>query len=444
MAILKEWKKFTLHKGALYHPHTLARELEEAIWFVVPMAHIVVAMNGCHRDTGYQGQWWTLSLLQCQFWWPGMAMQMQKAISGCKRCIWHEGAQVKAPTTSYSGHLSFGAASCGFHWHWDDNRTIPSPTHSECFGICGHFTRHVMAYMTPDQMAKSAAKFLWQAYISIFRALAKLLSDWGANFESNIISELIGIQKASTSPFHSQTNGQVEQVYQTLMWMIGKLSKELKVDWPKHLPELVHAYNSIRSAVTGYSTHYLMFGKWMHLTIDFYFPTIISTEKHQHVDHYVADLCEWLHEAFNEAQVHSSAEAEMQRWYYDHKANAISLELGNLVLANANAYKGSRNVKDWWEDEPYEDECRIAEGILSYLLKKQQTRCSSVLHQNWLFPITPIMGTLLCSGVWAEWTRCTTTIGEKPTQKVSKNEEVPQSAKCLPPSQDQTGKTPLG
>ena len=26
-----------------------------------------------------------------------MAMQMQKVISGCERCIQHEGAQVKAP-----------------------------------------------------------------------------------------------------------------------------------------------------------------------------------------------------------------------------------------------------------------------------------------------------------------------------------------------------------
>ena len=73
--ILRERKKFTLHQGALYHCHTLAGELEEALWFVVPMAHRVVAMNGCHRDVGHQGQWQTLSLLQDQFWWHGMAWQ---------------------------------------------------------------------------------------------------------------------------------------------------------------------------------------------------------------------------------------------------------------------------------------------------------------------------------------------------------------------------------
>ena len=68
MAILREWKKFLLHQGVLYHHHTTARELEEAMWFVVPMAHRVVVMNECHKDARYQGQWKTLSLLQDQFW----------------------------------------------------------------------------------------------------------------------------------------------------------------------------------------------------------------------------------------------------------------------------------------------------------------------------------------------------------------------------------------
>ena len=97
MAILREQKKFTLHQGALYDCHTPAREPEEAMQFVVPLAHRVVAMNRCHRDAGHQGQWQTLSLLQDWFWWPGMAMWMQKVISICERFIQHEGTQAKAP-----------------------------------------------------------------------------------------------------------------------------------------------------------------------------------------------------------------------------------------------------------------------------------------------------------------------------------------------------------
>ena len=136
-------------------------------------------------------------------------------------------------------------------------------------------------------------------------------------------------------------------------------------------------------------------------------------------------------------------QAEVILWYYDHKTNAISLEPGNLILEKVDAYTGRRKLKDQWEEEPYEVEGRIAAGIPSYLMENQQTRHSWVLHQNLLLLITPIMGGPLCTGVWAEQTRCTTTVLEDPTQKASENEKVPSSAKCLLLAQHQTGETPL-
>ena len=37
--------------------------------------------------------------------------------------------------------------------------------------------QNIMVNVTPDQTAKTTAMFLWQGYISIFGAPAKLLSD---------------------------------------------------------------------------------------------------------------------------------------------------------------------------------------------------------------------------------------------------------------------------
>ena len=82
--------------------------------------------------------------------------------------------------------------------------------------FCDHFTKHIMVYVMPNQTVKTVAKFLWQGYISIFGAPAKLLIDWGANFESNIIRELCkltGIQNVETSFYHAQTNEQVEHTH---------------------------------------------------------------------------------------------------------------------------------------------------------------------------------------------------------------------------------------
>ena len=63
------------------------------------------------------------------------------------------------------------------------------------------------------------------------------------------------------------------------LWVLSSLmhtalhnSRDQKANWPKHLPELVYAYNSMRLAITGYSLHYLMFGWWPHLPINFIFP----------------------------------------------------------------------------------------------------------------------------------------------------------------------------
>ena len=60
-----------------------------------------------------------------------------------------------------------------------------------------HFTKHILAYVTPNQTAKPITKFIYGGYISIFGAPTRLLSDRGTNFTSSIIEELckiLGIQ----------------------------------------------------------------------------------------------------------------------------------------------------------------------------------------------------------------------------------------------------------
>ena len=106
-----------------------------------------------------------------------------------------------------------------------------------------HFTKHVLAYVTPDQTAKTIAKFLYQGYILIFRTPVRLLSDWCATFMSSIIDKLckiLGWKKLWTTPYHTQTNGLVERSHQT-MTMIRKLVEDKKANWPGHLAEIVHA-----------------------------------------------------------------------------------------------------------------------------------------------------------------------------------------------------------
>ena len=83
-----------------------------------------------------------------------------------------------------------------------------------------------------------------------------------------------------------------------------------------------------------------MFGCQLCLPINVYSPMVRGTQKYQGGDHCIAELCERLWEAFKETQVQSTSEVERQRWHYDRKAHAISLELCDLVLAKADTYRG--------------------------------------------------------------------------------------------------------
>ena len=83
-----------------------------------------------------------------------------------------------------------------------------------------HFMKHMLAYVTPNQTAKTITKFLYQGYTSIFGAPARLLSDRGANFMSSMIDKMCKIlcmKKLWTMSYHPQTNGLVERLHQMIM-----------------------------------------------------------------------------------------------------------------------------------------------------------------------------------------------------------------------------------
>ena len=324
--ILQNWQNFTIHQGVLFLHSMPKGETKDLPLFMVPEAHHIATLNGCYRDVGHQGCNHTLSLLWKHFWWPGMTNQMQQSIKSCVHCLQHEGNLSKVPlhpivatTLMDLLHVDFTSIEMILGL----NR--PSKV-TNVLVFRDHFTKHVMVYVTPNQTAKTVAKLQYQGYILIFGALARLMSDQGANFVSSIIDEmckLLSMRKLWTMPYHPQMNGLVERSHQTIMWMIRKVGEDKKANWPGHLAEIVHAYNATWSAMMGYSPHDLVFGCKPRLPVDFYFSTFRSTEVPKRgtstkcVDEYVATFQDQLRAALKEAQAQSMAEAHWQKWYYD-------------------------------------------------------------------------------------------------------------------------------
>ena len=216
-----------------------------------------------------------------------------------------------------------------------------------------HFSKYIVAYVVKDQTARTAAETLRKGYFGLFGVPAYLISDQGKAFTGHIIThlcDLYRVQKLRTSPYHAQTNGQVECMNQTIICMIGKLEEDKKACWSKHLPELLLACNTTCSAVTGYSPYYLLFGRRSRIPVDYLFPTLHDSPHQTKMEVSVAAMQKRLKEAFAVARHLTSEEAAKQCCYYDRKAGAVALQPGDVVMVCTDGFVGKRKVKDWWED----------------------------------------------------------------------------------------------
>ena len=194
---MEELPEFTSLQGTLYLHSTPKGENEDLLLFVVPKVHQTVALDGCHQDAGHQGCDHTLSLLQECFWLPGMAKQMRQVIKACRCCLQYEGGTPKAPLCPVVATAPLDLLHVDFTSIETMMELDKSPRVANVLVFQDHFTKHVLAYINPDQTAKTIAKFLYGDYIAIFGAAARLLSDRGTSFTSSIIEELckiLGIQ----------------------------------------------------------------------------------------------------------------------------------------------------------------------------------------------------------------------------------------------------------
>ena len=106
---------------------------------------------------------------------------MGQVIRACTHCLQYEGANPKAPLCPIVATALLDLLHVNFTSIENTLELNQLPRVTNILVFQDHFTKHVLAYVTPDQTVKTIAKFLYGGYISIFEAPARLLSDRGAS-----------------------------------------------------------------------------------------------------------------------------------------------------------------------------------------------------------------------------------------------------------------------
>ena len=250
--------------------------------------------------------------------------------------------------------------------------------------ITDHFTRYALAYTSKTQTAQATARILWDNFICHYGFPEQFISDQGRNFES----EIAGVKKLHTTPYHPQSNGQCERFDSTLCNMLGTLSDEEKSDWKSHLGCMTHAYNCTKHASTTYSPYYLMFGRHPRLTIDVEF----GLHKPNCSDNcsksrYIQKLRRRFNYAHKKASKYSSEQAQKYKTSYDKSVKGPQLQVNDLVLVKIVAHKARHKIQDKWESEEYNVIEQPIPGTPLYRVRPVTGTKVRTLHRNLLLPL---------------------------------------------------------
>ena len=99
-----------------------------------------------------------------------------------------------------------------------------------------------------------------------------------------------------------------------------------------------------------------------------------------------------LKEAFTVARHLTSEEVARQCRYYDHKAEAVTLQPGDVVMVRTDGFVSKRKVKDHWEDGGFIVESQLEDWPV-YKVKcptsdDRQKPKYQILHRNRLLLVT--------------------------------------------------------
>lgn len=220
---------------------------------VVPMGRRqqVLEMGHAIPFSGHMGAGATQQRIGAHYFWPGIHEEVKRYVRSCPQCQ-------KSSKRSYVVPVTLG-----------EMPITGTPFQRVAADIIGPLpltkkrNRFILTLVDTCSMWSEAIP----AFISIFSRLGfpeQILTVNRSQFTGRIMTEVfnhIGTQHFRTSPYHPQSNGQVERFNGTLITILRKLVEEKPDTWDTYIPAALFAYREVPHTSTGLSPATLLFGR---------------------------------------------------------------------------------------------------------------------------------------------------------------------------------------
>lgn len=186
--LLRQASKLVIQNELLYRisKGSCGKEKKQ---LVLPGQFHQQVMYSLHDDAGHLGIERTTELVKDRFYWPQMTSEVEKYVKSCGRCMARKTLpQKRAPLSNITSSGPMELICIDFLSVEPDSKGV-----ANVLVVTDHFTRYAQAYPAKDQKAVTVAKILWEKFFVYYGLPARIHSDQGRDFESNLIKELLGM-----------------------------------------------------------------------------------------------------------------------------------------------------------------------------------------------------------------------------------------------------------
>ena len=325
---LKKYKQYFIKNNLLMRhsnppvPYVPQSELRRTILKV----YHDTAANGAHfgRDK-------TIHKIKQRYFWHSMYKDIDNYIKSCISCAQYNPRRQKAPGPLRSIKPPEGVWQLvAMDFHGPINPTSQRGN-KYILSLTDVLSKFVVTKAVRDNTAQTVVRFLKEDIITKFGTPRCILTDNGTHFTSSLTNELfkcIGTTHLYSTPYHPQTNGQVERYNSTMDAKIAVLSNLRKTDWDDQLPFVTFNYNTSIHSSTKQVPFEMMYGQLPVLPFDYQEDNVTLSYDLEHAK----KLKEFLQILNEKAKINIIQNQERYKQRYDINRSDPDYNIGDLVL----------------------------------------------------------------------------------------------------------------